>query len=119
MARSVLLLLLHSRCIRRRRWAHSLRSLLLPHRTEPFALPQAWPRRLPRRFAAIMSDCARCATVQREYEEFQEQSAELEAELERELKTAQEQLTAAKSKLDKVRRNTRTGEQGGGGEAEH
>lgn len=49
-----------------------------------------------------MSDCDRCAAVQREYEEFQEQSAELEAELEKELKAAQDNLVAAKAKLDRV-----------------
>lgn len=51
-----------------------------------------------------MSACDRCSTLQKEYEEFQEQSAELEAELEREVKATQEQLASAKAKLDKVSR---------------
>ena len=51
----------------------------------------------------MSDDCPRCTTLHREYVEFQEQSAELEAELERELKTAQDNLAAAKTKLEKVR----------------
>lgn len=91
-----------------------LRRAESPHRTvgEPCRRRLLSLHRQP--CAAAMSDCPRCATVQREYEEFQEQSAELEAELEKELKAAQDNLAVAKTKLDKVRAAAATEAQGRG-----
>ena len=48
------------------------------------------------------SSCGACAALRGEFEEFQEQSRELEAELENELKATQEQLAQTKAKIDKV-----------------
>jgi ElaB/YqjD/DUF883 family membrane-anchored ribosome-binding protein len=52
--------------------------------------------------SAGVDGCARCAELQAAYDDFQEQSRELEEGLEQELQAAQKQVETIKSKLDKV-----------------
>jgi ElaB/YqjD/DUF883 family membrane-anchored ribosome-binding protein len=54
---------------------------------------------------SAVDGCARCAELQAAYDDFQEQSRELEEGLEQELQAAQKQVETIKSKLDKVRSN--------------
>jgi hypothetical protein len=49
-----------------------------------------------------MTSCARCIELQTAYDDFQQQSKELEEGLESELQAAQKQLEQTKIKLEKV-----------------